>query len=166
MKFIPFEKTTYNSRLSVLEIKERLENEIQTRKISLKLKNDRDEKKFEGSIIGSTFFIQRNIDYRNSFLPDIEIQLWQEGLQSLVFIKYKLKPFTFVFLTVLLLFITSLQAYILFGTEDFNNFDFTKLTPLSFLLIAYMMMFFGFNYETKRAKEELEKIIQIRKLIP
>jgi len=163
MKFIPFEKITYSSRLPIAEIKERLENEIQPKaNFSFGQKPTPSSKKFEGIANGNEFQIQRIISYRNSFLPKIDITLTQELSGSKAIITFKLLPFVAVFIGFWLAIVAFAGiALALFSPAD-ENLVFAKFIPVGMFVLGYAMTILAFNYEVNKAKEELEKIIQIR----
>lgn len=163
MKFIPFEKITYNSRLSIPEIKERLENEIQPKaNFSFGQKPAATSKKFEGIANGNEFQIQRIISYRNSFLPKIDITLAQDLSGSKAIITFRLLPFVAIFIGFWLAIVAFAGiALALFSNTD-ENLVFAKFIPLIMFVFGYAMTILAFNYEVNKAKEELEKIIQIR----
>ncbi len=159
MKFIPFEKITYNSRLSIPEIKERLETKAN---FSFGQKPAPSTKKFEGIANGNEFQIQRIISYRNSFLPKIDITLAQDLSGSKAIITFKLLPFVAIFIGFWLAIVAFAGiALALFSNTD-ENLVFAKFIPLIMFVFGYAMTILAFNYEVNKAKEELEKIIQIR----
>lgn len=158
MKFIPFEKVTYISKLPLEVIEKNIENSIREKKsFNFNFETKPSLKKFEGSKINSTFFLQRIINYRNSFLPDIQINLWQKKLYTEIYVKFKLKPFTVVILIISSVFLMILFSVLI--TED--NFNSSTLILLLFLIVIYLMCVLGFNYEVNKAKKEFQQILKI-----
>lgn len=158
MKFIPFEKVTYISKLPLEVIEKNIENSIREKKsFNFNFETKPSLKKFEGSKINSTFFLQRIINYRNSFLPDIQINLWQKKLYTEIYVKFKLKPFTVVILIISSVFLMILFSVLI--TED--NFNSSALILLLFLIVIYLMCVLGFNYEVNKAKKEFQQILKI-----
>lgn len=163
MKFIPFEKITYNSRIPIAEIKERFENEIQPKTdFSFGKKPAAATKKFQGVSNGNEFQIQRIISYRNSFLPKIEILLAQDISGSKATITFKLLPFVAIFIGFWLAIVAFAGITLALFSNNDENLVFAKFIPLLMFVAGYAMTILAFNYEVNRAKEELEKIIQIR----
>ena len=159
MKFIPFEKITYESKLPLEIIEKNIENSIREKKsFNFNFETKPSLKKFEGSKINSTFFIQRIINYRNSFLPDIQINLWQKKLHTEIYVKFKLKPFTVAILIISSVFLITILFSVLITEDNINS---SILVLLLFLIIIYLMCIFGFNYEVNKAKKEFQQILKI-----
>lgn len=163
MKFIPFEKITYTSRLPIAEIKERLENEIQPKaNFSFGQKAIATSKKFEGTVDGNVFQIQRIISYRNSFLPKIDITLAQDLSGSKATITFRLLPFVAIFIGFWLAIVAFAGIALAFFSNNNEDIAFVKFIPVLMIVFGYVMTILAFNYELNKAKDELEKIIQIR----
>lgn len=163
MKFIPFEKITYTSRLPIAEIKERLENEIQPKaNFSFGQKSIATSKKFGGTVNGNVFQIQRIISYRNSFLPKIDITLAQYLSGSKATITFRLLPFVAIFIGFWLAIVAFAGIALAFFSNNNEDIAFAKFIPVLMIVFGYVMTILAFNYELNKAKEELEKIIQIR----
>jgi hypothetical protein len=163
MKLIPFEKITYTSKLPIEEIKERLENEIQPKaNFSFGQKSIATSKKFEGTVNGNVFQIQRIISYRNSFLPKIDITLAQDLSGSKATITFRLLPFVVIFIGFWLAIVAFSGIALAFFSNNNEDIAFAKFIPVLMVVFGYVMTILAFNYELNKAKEELEKIIQIR----
>ena len=111
---------------------------------------------FNGEILEESFKIQRNITYKNSFLPVIIGKIKETENGSEIYIKMRLNHFVKGFMTFWFSFV------ILFCLiMPFINFD------LPFCLIPYIMLAFGIllvtipnRIETKVAKKKLEELLR------
>ncbi|MFS4470678.1 hypothetical protein [Chryseobacterium sp. T20] len=80
MKYLPFERITYKTNLSEEEVLTRLSGFVEPKKFGL---GRNYIKEYEGSIHNNSFEISRVIQYRNSFLPQINgrIQNGNDGVK-------------------------------------------------------------------------------------
>ena len=111
---------------------------------------------FNGKILEDSFKIQRNINYRNSFLPVLIGEIKKTDSSTKITIKTRMNLFVIIFLC------------IWFGGVSFG----CLITPfadfeIQFKFIPYLMLFAGllitilpYKYETKKAKEKLEELLK------
>ena len=111
---------------------------------------------FYGKIFEYSFKIQRNINYKNSFLPVIIGNIDETGSATKVTIKMRLTLFAKGFTSFWFAFVIIYCIMM-----PFIQFD------MPFFLIPYIMLAFGIlfvaslcKYETKKAKEILEKLLK------
>ena len=92
---LPFENYVLTTKLSVVEVIKRVADNIQQKQgFSLSTFSRNYTKPYTGQIIGTTFTMSRNINYRNSFLPIITGQITTFLGQTQVNIK--MRPVTAV----------------------------------------------------------------------
>ena len=93
--FLPFENYILTTKLSVAEVLNRLANNIENKQgLSFFNLSRTYTKAYTGQIIGTTFTMSRNINYRNSFLPVITGQITRYLGQTQI--KIKMRPVIFV----------------------------------------------------------------------
>jgi len=156
MKFIPFEKYSLTTPLSIPEARERLAANLEPVPKST-WRNPKTTMPYYGTLNNDGFEIQRIINYRNSFQPTIhgrfsnamgattiEIRM-RPPVITVVFMIIWFTPVTLVCLGVLISSISSL-------IRDPRSFQ--PITLLVFLLWAfgYGLTMFGFKTESARAK--------------
>ncbi|MFK7934630.1 MAG: hypothetical protein AB8G22_14055 [Saprospiraceae bacterium] len=161
MKYLPYEKINFKTKLSSTEVLAKIETALEPRKMfrgSGFLKAE-EHKFFQGEIRGNTFDMVRIINYRNSFLPQIKGVVSEENGSSVVTIKLKLTLFTTVFLCLFCGFLVTFLIAALFVTEQPDNSISTVFFALGMLLVVYLMTIIGFKVESKKVKEYFAKLI-------
>ena len=93
MKIIPIEKLTLVSNLSKSEvIKELISNTRPTQSFGFGSQKVENAKLFHGTIYGDNFNIKRVIDYRNSFLPEVNGKVIEKTKKDIIeILKAKVK---------------------------------------------------------------------------
>ena len=100
MNLVPVEKIKLATKLSKQEIYKRLEENIEQEKsFSFILQNSTYSKPYVGKVVADTFDIKRAIDYRNSFLPQIHGQLFEDFEGMKILIKMSLQPLVVAFMS-------------------------------------------------------------------
>ena len=116
---------------------------------------------FHGTIADNTFRLQRNIQYRNSFLPVIRGRVDPTESGSEIRLEMSIHPLVMAFLAVWFTFVVLACLATLFGTIAGTPL------PLPVLFGTWGMLLFGillaivpFRIEAKKAKETLESLLQ------
>ncbi|MCR4627135.1 MAG: hypothetical protein K5640_05760 [Treponema sp.] len=111
---------------------------------------------FNGKILENSFKIQRNISYRNSFLPVIIGNIEEKDSGAKVSIKMRMNLFIKGFMTFWFSFVILFCLMV-----PFLHFD------MPFCFIPYIMLVFGIvivvlpnRIETRKAKEKLEDLLR------
>lgn len=111
---------------------------------------------FNGKILENSFKIQRNISYRNSFLPVIIGNIEEKDSGAKVSIKMRMNLFIKGFMTFWFSFVILFCLMV-----PFLHFD------MPFCFIPYIMLVFGIvlavlpnRIETRKAKEKLEELLR------
>jgi hypothetical protein len=166
-KILPFENYLLKTNLSADEVLGRIKNSIENKKpFRFSILKDDYTKPYTGQIIGRTFKMTRNINYRNSFLPNIYGQI--TSFLGITTVKIKMRPNMIVlaFISLWLGTVGLICITILFGVLFKSKFI-AKDTPLialfmPFLMFAtvYLMTYFGFKVESKKSKKFLDEILE------
>lgn len=151
MKYLPFERITYKTNLSEQEVLTRLSGFVEPKKFGL---GKNYIKEYEGSVRNNSFEISRVIQYRNSFLPDINgiIQKNNDGTEIQVIMKLNL------FVLIFLIFWCSIStcAFIMITlTQKKMSVEF--FMPLLMLIFVYVLTMVCFKIESKKSKEYLRR---------
>ena len=117
---------------------------------------------FHGTITDNTFRIQRNIHYRNSFLPVIRGRVDPTESGSEIRLEMSIHPLVMAFLAVWFAFVVLACLATLFGTivGDSPFPLLGRLLPWGMLLFGILLAIIPFRIETKKAKEKLESLLQ------
>ena len=110
---------------------------------------------FNGEILEDSFKIQRNINYRNSFLPVLIGEIKKTDSGSKITIKTRLNLFVIVFLCIWFS-VVSLGCLITLFADLKIQFRFI---PYLMLVAGILITILPYKYETKKAKEKLEELL-------
>ena len=111
---------------------------------------------FNGKILKDSFKLQRNINYRNSFLPVLIGEINETDSCTRITIKTRMNLFVIVFLC-LWFGGVSLGCLI----TPFVDFEIQfKFIPYLMLLAGILITVLPYKYETKKAKEKLEELLK------
>ncbi len=111
---------------------------------------------FNGTISEESFKIQRNINYRNSFLPVIIGKIKEIENGSEIFIKMRLNNFVKGFMTFWFSFVILFCLMV-----PFMKFDFPScLIPYIMLVFGILLVTISNKCETKIAKNKLEELLK------
>lgn len=162
MRFLPFENIIYESDLTESELRDRIKQYIEPKKffrIGLKNKNT---KPYEGYLKGNHFEINRIINYRNSFLPQIEGVITR--VNGVTRINVIMRMYFFLYIFVILMYggIGLGFMVILISSINNNKFEPAIFIPLGMLIFLYLLTMGGFKSESSISKKDLEKILNSR----
>lgn len=158
MDYLPFEKVTYKTALSVDEVRQRLSESVEPKKF-FRMTGVFGNKKhlpYEGTIGKNSFQINRIIHYRNSFLPQITGDIRASGSGSVIDVKMQLHVLVWVFVAIWCTGVGgALIAFVLpsFQGEGFNP---AILIPVFMLIFLYAITTLGFKFESSKSKKDLE----------
>tara|TARA_R110000868_G_scaffold384244_4_gene651676 strand:+ start:45 stop:572 length:528 start_codon:yes stop_codon:yes gene_type:complete len=163
MKILPIENITLVSNLRKEELLAILSENLQKKRgLRFGFTQPKNQKLFEGYLYNDSFEIQRVINYRNSFLPQISGKISTRLDKARI--ELKLKPHSFV-----LVFISLWLGGVGLGLIGSLIGIFTQgVNPLACLPLIVMFGFgigltnFGFKTESKKAKNDLTKIFKAR----
>src|SRR5690606_37412200 len=120
-KLLPFEKISYRSALSKDDLIIRLKNQIGVKKpVKFSSYDQNSDKSYIGIVRETSFEIQRAINYRNSFLPQINGNITNGMNGSKIDIEMQMLPLVKIFLIVWFSFVTlfSITTFLPFLQND------------------------------------------------
>ena len=117
---------------------------------------------FHGTITDNTFRLQRNIQYRNSFLPVIRGRVDPTESGSEIHLEMGIHPLVMAFLAFWFAFVVLACLGSLFGTiAGDSTFPLLgRLLPWGMLLFGILVAVVPFRIEARKAKEKLEFLLQ------
>jgi hypothetical protein len=164
---LPFENYVLSTKLSVDEVLNRISNNIEKKQsFSFSTVGHSYTKPYTGQITGTTFTMIRNINYRNSFLPEITGQITTYLGQTQVNIKMRPAIFVLIFISlwlgiVGLVCIGSLLAgFIQIRQVLQNGFLPMLLIPFGMFVFGSLLTYFAFKGESKKSQEFLDKLLE------
>jgi len=161
MSFLPYENLIYESNLTESDLRNRINQNIEPKKIfriGFKNKNT----KYEGCLNGNNFEINRIISYRNSFLPKIKGVIIQANGVTRINVKMRMHIFVYIFLTIWCCGVVLAFIAITISSINNKNFEASIFIPLGMLIFAYLLTTGGFKFESSKSKKDLEKILNSR----
>ena len=159
MKFVPYEKITYKTKLEYNEIVKRIQDMIEPKKIIRLIKGNA-KKAHEGKTWENGFAMNRIMTFTNVFSPAIYGTMTKENDGTRIDIKLKLQPMVIAVSIIWL----GVVAYILFSSlinlivNGVSNKNVT--TALLVLAIGYIMMIGAFKSEGGKDKDRLKELLE------
>ena len=159
MRFVPYEKITYKTKLGYNQIIKRIQDTIEPKKFIRLIKGNQ-KKAYEGKVQGNNFTINRIITFTNVFSPVIYGTITKEKDETRIDIKLKLQPVVIAVMIAWLgvvgyIFVSSLINYMM---NDVLNKNFS--TSLLVLAVGYIMMTGAFKSESGKEKSKLEELFE------
>jgi hypothetical protein len=165
MKYLPFENITYKSNLNSEEIIKKIDEIIEPKKafsVSGIFGNNKNNKPYEGNIVGNSFNITRLISYRNSFLPKIKGIIEKDYDGTKVNIKMRMNTFVIIFMFIWFGGVGIGCLAVLTSGFKFGNQNFEPMTliPFGMLIFGYALVTGGFKYESIKSKKYLAELFE------
>jgi len=115
---------------------------------------------FEGKVVNGGFNINRAIDYRNSFLPILHGRFHPAPGGSTI--EVKMIPHTSVIAFLALWYVLIGGALFQTVVEWRGGAELTSrdLIPLGMLAFVYLMCFFAFGFEARKATEFIQRVFE------
>lgn len=163
MNLIPSKRVLLNTYLSHEKVKNILDEAIiPKRSAVLHLGKSKSNALFEGVVSEDQFRIQRIINYRNSFLPEI-IGHFNSSLNGTkIDLNFKIQPFVLVFMGIWFGTLSIALMAILVGIFAQGANPMAILAPLVMLIFGFALVYFGFHKEVAKAISELRSILNAR----
>lgn len=161
--YIPYRKLTLTTTRTSNEVISRLSSSIQEKRISFFRFPD-PKPPFVGSINDCGFSIHRAIQYRNSFLPQINGTFKSRNEGTEIALTMTLHPAVIAFMCIWMGGLIFPEAMILiciiFNVGEVNgNPTLIALAPLGMMLFGYLLMTVPFQTEARKVEEMLKEII-------
>jgi hypothetical protein len=165
--FLPVEDYTLTTKLSVDEVQSRIQYNTNPKvDMGFFASKTNSSKPYEGLVTGSSFKINRIINYRNSFLPVITGTISNYAGRTEVKINMRLTSFAKIFVLVFLVFIgigVGINIF-LFVRNAPGKSTFSLLsTTISFIFIG-LLTYFAFKKESAISKQFLEKLLEAEQI--
>jgi hypothetical protein len=167
IQLIPQENLVYSSNLQPAELTNRIRAHIHNVKRSnINCFYDHTGVSYHGRVTENQFEISRIINYRNSFLPLITGKIESTASGSRIHIEMQLtkvvKYFSIFWLTGVFFAFIAMLIGIFPESSNSKIPPFAPLMPLGMLLIATGAMHWGFKYESKKSKKDLENLLSAK----
>lgn len=163
MKIIPSDSIELITPFSKSEVQKILhENIIPKRTLKNKLDKHKIDKPFEGEFSGKQFVIQRVINYKNSFLPQIKGIIIQEADGSKIKATLKIHRLVALFMYIWLIGVSfgGIMTVYAFLTKGANIMATIVFLPM--LILGLILMNTAFNKEKETAIKKLTELLQAR----
>lgn len=164
-KFLPFENYVLTSRLSPEVIRQRLDENVGVKRSGWSKRIDQDSgKPYEGEMYGNSFTINRVINYKNSFLPEIKGDIIAMPGKTQLVVKMRPVSFVLIFMSIWLGFVglacvgTVIAAISAMAKKE-TPFSATILIPFAMFIFGYLLITLSFKAESSRAKNFLKDIV-------
>ncbi|WP_343635618.1 hypothetical protein [Fluviicola sp.] len=151
-QFLPVEKYRIVTKLSPEEVKEHIAHLLFS--------------EYNGKLVGNTFKINRNINYQNSFLPEIKGTITTCLGKTEVDLSMTLTLFVRIFMIVYFSLLAIPSAVILLVLfRRLLHFYFEGLSPflvipIGMFLVAYLLMILAFKGEARGSKKRLNTLLK------
>jgi hypothetical protein len=157
MRLLPYRKLTLRSAMSAAGAAQALAKEVEPKRW---FRLGAGSASFEGSVTGSSFEIQRIIQYRNSFLPLIAGTIRAEAVGCSISLTMGLHPFVLAFSAIWLSGVAMVCA--MFGLRALagGSLEFWMLGLPGMLTLVATMIVGGFGLEARRAEALLIEIFK------
>ena len=162
MAFLPFERYNIFTQLSIDEIRERLDLNIEpTKPFTLFPSESNNDAMYEGSVYGNQFSMQRKIGYRNSFNPQIKGTIITEEKSNHIHIVMTMHPAVMIFMGIWLsgALFAAVAAFI--SELQKEHFEPATLLVLLFFVFGYCLATGGFKYESNKSKRFLDQLFDV-----
>ncbi|UEQ76532.1 hypothetical protein [Chryseobacterium arthrosphaerae] len=154
MKYLPFERITYRTDWPEEKVIKTLNEFVDPKQFGF---GKTYTKEYEGYVNRNSFEISRTINYRNSFLPQINGTVHTISNGTQIDVTMKLNVFVLFFLiiwcSVASLFFVGMCGMMI---RD-HQISIISLMPLLMLLFVYILTMAGFKAESRKSKEFLRK---------
>jgi hypothetical protein len=169
--FLPFDNFKLQTKLTVAEVQSRLSNSIEPKKNFRFSFNNKRTKPYEGEVIGTSFKINRIINYRNSFLPviigeissrldktEISVRM-RPVIAVLIFMSFWLGVVGLVCLGIL---IAAIAQFIQLLQHGFSPMI---LIPFIMFAFGYTLITFGYRIEAQKSKDFLKTLLEAEQYV-
>jgi len=162
IKYLPFENLTYRTNLDYEEVLLRINAVVHPKKTYrvTGLFGRHTGKPYEGEVSGNKFKINRIINYRNSFLPQIYGEISKQKNGTLIKLRMKLHALV-LFFTIILCGVTGV-IFLAQLIEIFTvgGFSLSLFGTLAMFLFVYLLTTLGFKYESSKSKKYFALLLE------
>jgi hypothetical protein len=162
MNLLPFEKIEYISGLTLVQIQEKISENIELRK-NLRFHHIRtieNFKPYEGIFKHNRFIIRRKqsgIGRTNSFMPQIVGTIEEKETNIRIRVKMRLNYGIYVFFFIFFGALSTIQFFLIRASISQKEFGIVVLLPLGLMTFLYVTSLLGFRAECEKSKNDLIK---------
>lgn len=167
MRFLPFENIIYRTSLSQEEVMRRLGEHTEPRRTRIKRGKwhkfgQRVHLAYEGSISGNTFNISRIIDYKNQLLPFVEGTVKKGPNETLIHLRIKMARSIQIVTALWLGFVGFFLLLTIYESSKQEIEIMNMIISFIMLIGGYGTVIGSFNYESAKAKKDLERWFEVK----
>jgi hypothetical protein len=160
MNYLPYEGIAFKSKLPSSEILRLVQENITRSKGSGSMGMDRSNS-YYGKITGQSFHLERKINYRNSFLPEIKGEVSQVENESIINIEMRLSTVVSIFLIIWLGgAIIGIVVFLLESIRE-GQLELSIFGPILMFIFGYVLAMGGFGFESSKTKNYLAKLFEV-----
>ncbi len=156
---IPYKRIFVTTPLNVDEAAACLAKEVQPRSRCYLFSFGRSSG-FEGNVANGAFSINRAINYTNSFLPILHGRFHPTAAGSTIDVKMIPHASAVVFLVFWYVFIGGALFQIVAEWRGGAELTGRDLIPLGMFAFVYLISFFAFGFEARKATESIQKVFE------
>lgn len=159
MFYYPFIKVKYRSKLPKAQAIQRLaENLLPPPAFELRTTWKKWEKPYSGKLEWGHFEMNRNTNYRNSFLPIIKGSITEQMGRTIVSVQFKLHLAVLIFSCFWLGGVGFACVVITYASIRNGEFNKEGMIPYAMFLFGFALIFGGFNFECNKTHKDLQQI--------
>ena len=163
MKIIPSDRIEIISHLSKTEVEKRRRENIQPKRgLELRLIRPKNQKAFEGTLFGNNFQVQRVINGKNSFLPQIKGTFNESTNGTKILMDLKIHGFVIGFMAFWLGGVVLALVGTIYGIVTQGTNPLFAIAPLIMFAFGIGLAYFGFNSEKEKSISEMKRIVDGR----
>jgi hypothetical protein len=160
----------YHSLLSKDAVLDRLRESVDIQQSEVfSSRNSINSKPYVGAIQNGSFKIRRVIDYRNSFLPQINGEIIEDVNGTKIKVEMKLINFVKFFMIIWFSFCAFFGfiflLVLIFDNDSKSNSGFSILIPIFMLIFASFLVSSGFASESEKSIKDLEEILKAKLIV-
>lgn len=161
---LPYENFTFTSKLPLNVVMDRLTKNVSPKSTNLFSFNRDLSKPYTGIILANSFEISRVINYKNSFLPNINGTI--STFLGKTEIAIKMKPFTMVivFMAIWLGIVGfacfGVIGYYLLNINSILSFNFFTIVPFVMFIFGCLLVSIPFRLEANKSKAFLLQLLE------
>lgn len=164
LKYLPFEKFTLQTSLTVEEVRVRITQNIDLYgRLAKNFSTVTNEKPYRGSINKDHFTMQRIIGYRNSFLPVVKGHIIKEHNRTKLIISMRPHAFVIAFLCIWMgmvsLFCLAIVLHFIIHPQIPTKDSLPLLIPFGMFAFGWALSYFPFKQESKITKADLKNAL-------
>lgn len=143
MNIIPKRKLEFRTKIAKEEIQKRIQ----------------ESPEYIGTVNNSSFKINRVINYRNSFLPQIKGDIQSHNNETKIEVTIQLQTFVLAFLMIWFIGVL-LACFMTIASIPFSEFSKFELIPFGMLIVGILLLYIPFTIECRKSVNDLQRIFE------